>query len=118
MKRYLKKELYVQGEDIHQFDIETTKGDQFKYTIQFTITSDCKNLLTILIGQALMLPSETEFSIYDLLDMVGDDVYGDIYDDEVYAINILLEMYLEEYFTLYQLKEGHAENMIVKVFKR
>ncbi|MGK8526621.1 hypothetical protein ACRS38_06640 [Staphylococcus epidermidis] len=50
--------------------------------------------------------------------MVGDDVYEDIYDDEVYAINILLEMYLEEHFTLYQLQEGEAENIIIKVFKR
>lgn len=118
MKKYLKKEQYVQDDDVHHFEIETTKGGQFKYTTQFTITSDCKNLITLLIGQALMLPSETEFSIYDLLDMVGDDVYGDIYDDEVYAINILLEMYLEEHFTLCQLQEGENENIIVKVFKR
>ena len=118
MKTYIIKELYTQDEDIHHIEIETIKGEQFKYTTQFTITSDCKNLITLLIGQALMLPSETEFSIYDLLDMVGDDVYGDIYDDEVYAINILLEMYLEEHFTLCQLQEGEAENIIIKIFKR
>lgn len=118
MKTYVMKDVYTHDEKVHHIEIEAIKGEQFKYTTQFTITSDCKNLITLLIGQALMLPSKTEFSIYDLLDMVGEDVYGDIYDEEVYAINILLEMYFEEHFTLCQLQEGEAENIIVKIFQR
>lgn len=120
MKTYISKEIYKQGEAIHHFEIETINGNhnQFKYTTEFTITSKCKHLMTFLVGQAMMLPNETEFSIDDLLDMVGDDIYGDIYDDEIYAINTLLERYFEECFTLVKLREGEAENIIVKVFKR
>ena len=118
MKKYLKKEQYVQDDDVHHFEIETTKGGQFKYTTQFTITSDCKNLISLLIGQALMLPRETEFSVYDLLDIVGDEVYGDIYDDEIFAVDTILEMYFEEHFMLYELQQQEGTSKKLKIFKR
>src|SRR5699024_12449234 len=110
MKTYVVKDVYTHDEKVHHIEIEAIKGEQFKYTTQFTITSDCKNLITLLIVQALMLPSKSEFSIYDLLDMDSEDVYGDIYDDGVYASNILLEIYLEENFTICELQQFSESN--------
>lgn len=118
MKTFDKTEKYIQDDDIHHFEIKTIIGKQFKYTTQFILTSDCKNLISLLIGQALMLPRETEFSVYDLLDIVGDEVYGDIYDDEIFAVDTLLEMYFEEHFMLYELQQQEGTSKKLKIFKR
>lgn len=50
----------------------------------------------VMIGTALMLPKGSLFSCYEILELIGDDVYADIYDDEVYAIDYLFDLYFEK----------------------
>ena len=43
-----------------------------------------------MIGTGLMLPRGSYFSCNSILDEIGDDVYSDIYDEEIFVINHLL----------------------------
>lgn len=91
-------------------ELNVSKKDDFNYQMHFAISERAYALLTVMIGRALMLPRGTVFSCYEILELIGDDVYADIYDDEVYAIDYLFDWYFEHRCKLYYLYEVTSED--------
>ncbi|MCG1146712.1 hypothetical protein K4U42_10785 [Staphylococcus epidermidis] len=99
-----------QDKDRLLVELNVSKKNGFDYRIGFTISEQAYALLMVMIGTALMLPKGSLFSCYEILELIGDDVYADIYDDEVYAIDYLFDLYFEKRCKLHHLYEVTSED--------
>ena len=107
---------YGESKNEHKFEGQIVFPDGFSSSIVFQLSERANSLLTLMIGTALMLPSGSSFSCNSILDEIGSDVYSDIYDEEIFVINHLFDLYFECRCSLYEL--GEEDNIKYKIFKR
>ena len=107
---------YGESKNEHKFEGQIVFPDGFSSSIVFQLSERANSLLTLMIGTALMLPSGSSFSCNSILDEIGGDVYSDIYDDEIFVINYLFDLYFEWRCSLYEL--GEEDAVKYKIFKR
>lgn len=107
---------YGESKSEHKFEGQIVFPDGFSSNIVFQLSERANSLLTLMIGTGLMLPRGSYFSCNSILDEIGGDVYSDIYDEEIFVINHLFDLYFECRCSLYEL--GEEDNIQYKIFKR